>query len=160
MPLGAICPVSSIRDSSRWGASRWRGRTWRYAVRCRDRHQDRDARIDLSSLARLDECLCGGYAPGRPDVQCTASGATHCPRTRFWPRKDIKIDTNARVLTFPLRPDFEVVVHLPRDGITTLELQRLGMFLYPYVNDFGTAGSPRVIFPGMLESQEDPSARQ
>ena len=64
------------------------------------------------------------------------------------------------MLTFPLRPDFEVVVHLPRDGITTLELQRLGMFLYPYVNDFGAAGSPRVIFPGMLESQEDPSARQ
>ncbi len=66
--------------------------------------------------------------------------------------EDIKVNSSARVLTFPLRPDFEVIVHLPRDGITRLELQRLGMFLYPYVKDFGAAGSTSVIFPGMLRS--------
>jgi hypothetical protein len=59
------------------------------------------------------------------------------------------IDAATRVVSFPLRKDLDVSVTLPRDGITSQELQRLGLFLLPYVSDFNMTSSGKVIFPGV-----------
>jgi len=40
-----------------------------------------------------------------------------------------------RKLAFPLRPDCNVEILLPADGLTLKELLRLGLFLYPYCKD-------------------------
>jgi len=65
----------------------------------------------------------------------------------------------ARVVTFPLRQDFEVSVGLPRDGITVSELKRLLWFLLPYARDWEPTTSPRVVFP-MLESNGEETLHQ
>jgi len=61
---------------------------------------------------------------------------------------------DARTVSFPLRPDFEVTVSLPKDLLTMAELRRLAWFLLPYAADFdpGTT-SPRAVFQ-MLEPGE------
>jgi hypothetical protein len=48
-----------------------------------------------------------------------------------------------RVVTFPLRKDFEFKTALPRDGITMLELRKVLWFLLPYTTDFDVSVSPR-----------------
>ena len=63
---------------------------------------------------------------------------------------------DARVVTFPIRPDFELQVSLPRDGLTVQELKKLVYFLLPYASDWEPTESPRSVFP-MLE-RDDPRA--
>lgn len=41
----------------------------------------------------------------------------------------------ARRVSFPIRPDFCVEMTIPAEGLTLKELQRLGLFLYPYCSD-------------------------
>lgn len=48
----------------------------------------------------------------------------------------------ARRVAFPIRPDFCVEMTLPPEGITLKELQRLGLFLYPYCQDIDPGGEP------------------
>jgi hypothetical protein len=48
----------------------------------------------------------------------------------------------ARHVSFPIRPDFCVEKTLPTVGITQKELQRLGLFLYPYCQDIDPGGEP------------------
>ncbi|MFM8314514.1 MAG: hypothetical protein ACKOA8_09540 [Deltaproteobacteria bacterium] len=43
-----------------------------------------------------------------------------------------------RKVSFPVRPDFNVEVVIPEEGLSLKELNRLGMFLYPYCNDIET----------------------
>lgn len=40
-----------------------------------------------------------------------------------------------RKISFPIRAHFNVEVTIPEDGLSLKELNRLGMFLYPYCND-------------------------
>ncbi len=47
-----------------------------------------------------------------------------------------------RKVSFPLRPGLSVEVTLPADGLTKKELNRLGLFLYPYCNEIDTDESP------------------
>lgn len=49
-----------------------------------------------------------------------------------------------RRVSFPIRPDFNLEVTLPGEGLSMKELLRLGLFLYPYCKD--------------LESREEQSA--
>ncbi|HEX5459618.1 MAG TPA: hypothetical protein VFX20_06570 [Steroidobacteraceae bacterium] len=57
----------------------------------------------------------------------------------------------SRTVTFPLRPDFDLTITLPRDGITVEELKRLPYFLLPYARDWEPSQSQRGVF-NMLES--------
>jgi hypothetical protein len=54
------------------------------------------------------------------------------------------------LVTFPIRPDFELQVKLPRDGLTVQELKKLMYFLLPYTQDWEPSESPRTVFR-MLE---------
>ena len=55
---------------------------------------------------------------------------------------EVKILTQpSRKVSFPIRPDFNVEVLLPEGGLTLKELNRLGMFLYPYCSDIDTASA-------------------
>jgi hypothetical protein len=47
----------------------------------------------------------------------------------------------SRKISFPIRSDFNVEVTIPEGGLTLKELNRLGMFLYPYCNDVEMAPS-------------------
>lgn len=60
--------------------------------------------------------------------------------------------SDARTVTFPIRPDFELAVTLPRAGITVDEVKRLVYFLLPYAKDWQPSESPRGVFP-MLERE-------
>ncbi|HUB97144.1 MAG TPA: hypothetical protein VL993_14575 [Stellaceae bacterium] len=60
---------------------------------------------------------------------------------------------DTRVVTFPIRPDFELQVTLPRNGITVQELKKLVYFLIPYATDWEPSESPRNVFP-MLERED------
>ncbi len=42
---------------------------------------------------------------------------------------------NTRRVSFPIRPDLNIDIYLPMEGITQKELNRLGLFLYPYCQD-------------------------
>ncbi len=44
-------------------------------------------------------------------------------------------DNKGRRVSFPIRPDFNIEILLPTEGITLKELHRLGLFLYPYCQD-------------------------
>jgi hypothetical protein len=48
----------------------------------------------------------------------------------------------ARRVAFPIRPDFCVEMTLPPEGLTLKELQRLGLFLYPYCQDIDPSAEP------------------
>lgn len=60
---------------------------------------------------------------------------------------------DARVVTFPIRPDFDIQVTLPRTGLTVPELKKLVYFLLPYAPDWEPSESPRNVFP-MLERDD------
>lgn len=47
-----------------------------------------------------------------------------------------------RKILFPIRPDFNVEVSIPANGLTRKELNRLGLFLYPYCNEIDAEDSP------------------
>lgn len=78
----------------------------------------------------------------RPSAQASTgtNGAGH---------DDVK--SASRTVTFPLRPDFDLTITLPRDGLTVDELKRLPYFLLPYARDWEPTQSPRGVF-NMLES--------
>jgi len=46
-----------------------------------------------------------------------------------------KLPKGARKISFPIRPDFDIEITIPTEGLTTKELIRLGLFLYPYCRD-------------------------
>jgi hypothetical protein len=60
---------------------------------------------------------------------------------------------DTRVVTFPIRKDFDLSITLPRAGITVLELKKLAYFLLPYATDWAPTDAKRGVFP-MLESDE------
>jgi hypothetical protein len=64
---------------------------------------------------------------------------------------------DARTVTFPIRPDFELQVKLPRDGLTVQELKKLIYFLLPYAPDWEPSEAPRTVFP-MLERDDSRAA--
>lgn len=58
------------------------------------------------------------------------------------PVAEVRVLTQpARKVSFPIRPDFNVEVVIPEGGLTIKELNRLGMFLYPYCNDIETSST-------------------
>jgi hypothetical protein len=59
---------------------------------------------------------------------------------------------SVRVLTLPMRSDFEVEIKVPREGLTRQELRKLVYFLLPYAPDFEPDESPRNVFP-MLDRE-------
>lgn len=55
---------------------------------------------------------------------------------------EVKVLTQpSRKVSFPIRADFNVEVTIPEGGLTLKELNRLGMFLYPYCSDIETASA-------------------
>jgi hypothetical protein len=67
-------------------------------------------------------------------------------------QQEQQADQDARVVSFPIRPDFDLKVTLPRNGLTVPELKKLVYFLLPYANDWEPSESPRSVF-GMLERE-------
>jgi hypothetical protein len=59
---------------------------------------------------------------------------------------------DVRVVKFPIRPDFDVSITLPKSGITVAELKKLVYFLLPYTNDWEPNDAPRNVF-SMLEGE-------
>lgn len=49
---------------------------------------------------------------------------------------------STRMVSFPIRANFSVEMSLPADGLTLKELQRIGLFLYPYCTDIDQEKSP------------------
>jgi hypothetical protein len=62
-------------------------------------------------------------------------GAASTPETPFVKAQEEQGSKRTRLLSFPIRPDFEVKVEIPAEGLTSLELKRLGYFLLPYCSD-------------------------
>jgi hypothetical protein len=56
---------------------------------------------------------------------------------------------DARTVTFPLRPDFELSVTMPRDGLSVAELKKLLYFMLPYAKDWEPSGSPQQVFAAL-----------
>lgn len=83
----------------------------------------------------------------RAKAQPQGNGATHTANTANHAKPD------SRVVTFPIRPDFDLQVTLPRSGLTVPELKKLVYFLLPYASDWEPTQSPRSVFP-MLEGDE------
>lgn len=75
------------------------------------------------------------------------NGAAHTGNTANHTNPD------SRVVSFPIRPDFDLQVTLPRSGLTVPELKKLVYFLLPYTSDWEPTQSPRSVFP-MLEGDE------
>lgn len=51
-----------------------------------------------------------------------------------------------RTVTFPIRPDFDVSITLPREGLSVSELKKLLYFMLPYATDWEPSMSPRSVF--------------
>lgn len=79
----------------------------------------------------------------QPQAQSPSNGAAH----------QAPPNPETRTVTFPIRPDFDLSVTLPRAGISVDELKRLVYFLLPYAQDWEPSQSPRSVFP-MLEREE------
>lgn len=62
------------------------------------------------------------------------------------PTAVFKAPAAARRVSFPIRADLNVEVVIPEGGLTLKELNRLGMFLYPYCND---VDMPSPVWPGL-----------
>lgn len=61
------------------------------------------------------------------------------------PSRKGQSSTEMHKVSFPIRSGTSVEVSLPAEGITLKELQRLGMFLYPYCTDIEPG---RIAWPG------------
>lgn len=72
------------------------------------------------------------------------------------PQTNGSTNPEARTVTFPIRPDFEIQVSLPRNGLTIRELKKLMYFLLPYASDWEPSDSPRSVFP-TLEHDDNAS---
>ena len=64
----------------------------------------------------------------------------------------VNTNPDARVVTFPIRPDFDLQVTLPT-GLSVSELKKLVYFLLPYAQDWEPSESPRSVFQ-MLERED------
>ena len=62
-----------------------------------------------------------------------------------------------RRVSFPIRPGFCVEMTLPAEGLTLKELQRLGLFLYPYCTDIEVGCSP---WTGLANPAVPPTGNQ
>lgn len=80
-----------------------------------------------------------------PQQSTTGNGAAH--------QAPPNANPDTRTVTFPIRPDFDLSVTLPRAGIKVDELKRLVYFLLPYAQDWEPSESPRSVFP-MLERDD------
>ncbi len=56
--------------------------------------------------------------------------------------KAVHNSLNERRVAFPIRAGFTIEMTLPADGLSLKELKRLGLFLYPYCNDYDHEKSP------------------
>jgi hypothetical protein len=65
-----------------------------------------------------------------PKKEAAATSATTEAETETQQKQ-----TGSRKVSFPIRPDFEIQMSIPIDGITRKELQKIGLFLYPYCKD-------------------------
>lgn len=60
-------------------------------------------------------------------------------------------NSDTRVVTFPIRQNFDISITLPREGLNISELRKLAYFLLPYTKDWEpTSDTQRNVFP-MLE---------
>ena len=70
--------------------------------------------------------------PKSPEVEVPTKAVETSP-------PEVRVLTHpSRKVSFPIRPDFNVEVVIPEGGLTIKELNRLGMFLYPYCTDIET----------------------
>jgi hypothetical protein len=59
----------------------------------------------------------------------------HRPQTISNPLVRASESAGSRKVSFPIRNDFNVEVTIPSDGLSSKELLKLGLFLFPYCKD-------------------------
>ena len=112
---------SSLEDFKAWSADPF---AWERAVTDK-------TRASLGAETRKDKLT--KVIPDKPLPKRKAAPVEEEVLTR---------DTERRKVAFPIRPDFNVEVTLPANGLTRKELNRLGLFLYPYCNEIDAEDSP------------------
>jgi hypothetical protein len=90
---------------------------------------------------------------GEKVVKLKAEKAKHQTKDTSTSQAPESPDPEARTVTFPIRPDFDLRVRLPRNGLTVQELKKLVYFLLPYAQDWEPTESPRNVFQ-MLERDD------
>ncbi len=62
------------------------------------------------------------------------------PTTRISVNASEKPSRGGRRVIFPVRPEFNVEIVIPEDGLSMKEMLKLGLFLYPYCKDSDDRG--------------------
>ncbi len=70
------------------------------------------------------------------------------------PSSKLKDEPTTRRLSLPIRPDFEVKIEIPENGLSRSELHRLGMFLFPYCSDLNTETWDKAQWPMIVKTQD------
>lgn len=121
---------SSVEDFKAWSSDPF---AWERAV------TDKAKVAAASERAKNKEEKKQPVKPGRAAKQTRAQASEE-------PQAMVEVDTRspegARRVSFPIRGDFNVEMTLPPEGITLKELQRLGLFLFPYCKDIDPSLDP------------------
>jgi len=119
---------SSLEDFKAWSADPF---AWERAVTDK-------TRATLSTETRKEKLT--KTAPPKAQVSKRSKAA---PAAEVEEGTEIVAPENGRrKVLFPIRPDFNVEVSIPANGLTRKELNRLGLFLYPYCNEIDAEDSP------------------
>ncbi len=118
---------SSIEDFRAWSADpfAWE-RTVTDKAKAMALENRKEKRAQKKASAKKESVVVASAVAPESTVAETENVPVHIP------------NATVRRVSFPIRPDFNIDIFLPTEGITQKELNRLGMFLYPYCQDLDT----------------------
>jgi len=125
---------SSIEDFKAWSADPF---AWERAVTDKAKLAAASERAKLKTEKKQQQ-----QQPAKPGRAAKMTQSSGVEAAQSQPIVSSKSPEGARRVAFPIRNDFCVEMTLPPEGITLRELQRLGLFLYPYCKDIDPSLEP------------------
>ncbi len=122
---------SSIEDFKAWSADPF---AWERAVT----DKAKQAAASERAKGKGKEKVKSATAVGRPSKTRVENVSATEPLTP----PSAETVAGSRRVSFPIRKDFSVEMILPEEGLTLKEMQRLGLFLYPYCKDIDPSLDP------------------
>jgi len=123
---------SSIEDFKAWSADPF---AWERAITDKAKATTQERKRERpAALPRPKKAKRATQAPRVPEGEENSDSAQAPVFDAALP------DRSARHVSFPIRTDFAVEMTLPPGGLTLKDMQRIGLFLYPYCVDIETKG--------------------
>lgn len=130
---------SSIEDFKAWSADPF---AWERAITDKAKAAGMSSRKERKASREAKERPAEPNAPMAPIAIIPQAAPSPAAPMAPPATSEVAMSAGVRRVSFPIRPGLNVEMTLPVEGLTLKELQRLGLFLYPYCMDIDQDRSP------------------